>query len=166
MRNPQRQLYATFGVAFLLTGCGPGPGGAAPAATQPAAAPVAAASPKCQKFVKVTSTNDPHLQLEERFRITGPTNDGDYRLRPIGGGHQASSKDHDVVKSSSSNKDFESEIEIKSGPGGPHGSATTHYYSIVMELDSGGCPSKLNFDTMAHEGDLAGQSHGGDAVMN
>jgi hypothetical protein len=166
MRNPQRHLYATFGVAFLLTGCGPGPGGTAPAATQAGIAPVADANPKCQKFMKVTSTNDPHLQLEERFRITGPTHHGDYGLRPVGGGHDATSKDHDVVKSSPSGNDFEAEIEIKSGPGGPHGSPTPHYYSVVMQLDSGGCPSKLNFDTMVHAGDQAGQSHGGDAVMN
>jgi hypothetical protein len=143
VRNPQRQLYATLAVALLLTGCG-GDGPAASAPVQSAASLAAAASPKCQKLLSVMQTNDEHLQPGEKFRISGPNSDGDYRLRTLGGGHAFRPGDHDVVKSSSASNN----------------------YSVDMEFDSSGCPSKLHLDTIPHEGDAAGQSHGGDAVMN
>jgi hypothetical protein len=157
MRNRQQQLLATFGVALLLAGCVTG--GADRGASEGGAAGNAA-PPKCRKWVSVSSTNDEHLQLGERFRISGPTNDGDYRLRPIGGGHQVLPKDHPVVESSNA---FEGEIEIQ---GGPHGDVKLHFYTIEMEFDSEGCPSRLILETMVHAGDPGHAAHGGDAVMD
>ena len=165
MRNPQRQLYVTFGVgvAFLLIGCGQG-ADTAPAvrSQQPTVTTVASASPKCQRFVKVTEDNDPHLDLEERFRISGPTQDGDYRLRPVGSGHQVLPKDHPLVKANLAGDKFEGEVEIQ---GSGHGQVTLHFYEIDAELDSDGCPSKLMLETMQHAGDPVIGVHGGDAVM-
>ena len=163
MRTPQRPLYATLGVAFLLTACGGGGNPTASAPVASAASVAAAANPKCQKFLSVMSTNDEHLQPGEKFRITGPNSDGDYRLRTLGGGHAFRPGDHAVVKSSSASNKFDAEVEVQ---GGAHGSVTPHNYSVDVEFDSNGCPSKLHLDTIPHEGDVTGQSHGGDAVMN
>lgn len=163
MRSPQQPFYALFGAAFLLAGCGPG-GGSDTATTATASRDaVVPAGNKCQKFVKVSADNDPHFELEERFRISGPTQDGDYRLRPVGSGHQVLSKDHPLVKSTESGSDFQGEIEIQ-GPG--HGQVSQHYYAIVADLDSDGCPSKLVLETMQHAGDPVIGVHGGDAVMD
>jgi hypothetical protein len=113
--------------------------------------------------LSVFSTNDEHLQPGEKFRITGPNSDGDYRLRTLGPNHAFRPGDHPVVKSTDASNMFHAEVEVK---GGAHGSVTPHDYSVEMKFDSNGCPSELRFDTIPHEGDVAGQSHGGDAVMN
>ena len=165
MKNQRQKLYATIGVAFLLAGCVPQ--GADRAASEPegggATASGDAAPVKCRKWLSVSSTNDEHLQLGERFRISGPTVDGDYRLRPIGGGHQVLSKNHELVQSDPSGVEFEAEIEIQ---GGPHGNVNLHDYTITMEFGSDDCPSGLMLETDTHPGDPGHSAHGGDAILS
>jgi hypothetical protein len=152
MRSPQRLLYAIVGVAFLLAGCGPVASNSSASASSGAGS-----GNKCQKWFTVRIDNDEHLELGDEFRISGPTPDGDYRLRPIGP-NAALPKDHLVVKGSAN---FKSEIEI-SDP--EHGQVTLHFYDTVVEFDNSGCPSRLRLDVMDHLGDLS--DHGGDAVMD
>ncbi len=58
---------------------------------------------------------------------------------------------------------FDGEINIQ---GGPHGAVNLHFYTITMEFDSDGCPSKLMLATAVHPGDPGHSAHGGDAVMD
>jgi len=160
MRSPQQPLYAIFGVAFLLAGCDPGAGTSSQAA---AASQPAAAGNKCQEPMRVTVDNDPHFELEQRFRISGPNQDGDYRLRPLGSGHTATPKDHHILKSGSAADKFDGEIEMQ---GQGHGQPNLHFYVIDAALDSNGCPTKLTLKTEQHAGDPVIGVHGGDAVMD
>ena len=178
MRSPQQPLYTIFGVTFLLAGCDQGAGTASqtsagsqgPAGSQAAggsqssaASQAAAEVNKCQDWLKVVVDNDPHFELEEKFRISGPDQYGDYFLRPHGSGHQATAKDHPLVKSGPSGDKFDGEIEIK---GQGHGQPDLHFYEIVAVLDGNECPTKLTLKTEQHAGDPVLGVHGGDAVMD
>jgi len=164
MRNQRQQLYATLGVASLLAACVPDPDRAAPVDQVLArGGGEVAAGAKCRKWLSVSSTTDEHLQPQQKFRVSGPNADGDYRLRRIGSGHQVQPGDHDLVQSSAADDEFVGEIEIK---GGPHGNVDLHFYELTMEFDTDGCPSRVSLKTLPHAGDTGQGVHGGDAVLD
>ena len=173
MSNRQQQLYATLGAAFLLAGCVPDSFKVDVNLTAPDGADAIPTPTEiaCQATMTVRTSTDKHLLKGHRVRISGPTIDGDYRIRPMGSDdpqvppHQFAMKDHDALKSTGTGKDFESLIELK---GGGHGNLKLHFYKITADLNASGCPSKLKFEARPHNDSSDGgdDDHGGDADLD
>jgi len=178
MNSRQQQLCAALGTAYLLAGCGPTPqpstqggaGAAGPGGASGAPATAAAPAKKCQVWLEVGATDDPHLTTGLRVRITGPTQDGDYRIRPMLNppGHVWLSKDYDAELDDPNGQIFYVAIDVQGAqpaePTKQHDEINTHSYKITMEFENG-CPSKARLSTTPHPS-TSGTDHGGDAVLD
>lgn len=103
------------------------------------------------------------------MRFSGPTPDGDYRVKPIPNptpppGHVWVIKDYDAsLTADPGGNVFTAEIEVKP-VGGQHDEVTVHVYKLTMEFTNG-CPSKVATTTQRHPS-ASGSAHGGDAELN
>jgi hypothetical protein len=99
-------------------------------------------------------------------RFSGPTQDGDYRLKamanPSGKHEWVLSVDYDAMLDTPPNI-FYAEVKVK-GNDNEHEEETTHVYRITMDFEDG-CPSHAILHTDKHPS-VVGDDHGGDAEMD
>jgi len=178
MKSQMQQLCATLGATFLLTACVPdkidvnvnitspqpptpeGPGGSA--------APAVATEPRCTKNFTVRDSTDGHLVNTQEVKITGPYNDGGYRLHPtLNAGkpaHQLLTQPHPLLVSSQDGTMYTGVFDVKSQV---HGAAVSrHFYTVTMEFDASGCPFRLTFDIQSDTGANGSSDHGGHGVAD
>lgn len=180
MNSRQQQLYATLGVACLLAGCGantptagsqPGTNPAPPASSgsaPPATAAAAAAPKNCQSWLDVINSDDPHLRETARVRFSGPTQDGDFRLKAMlnpSGKHNWTIKDYDMTLDDPVQKIYYADVDVK-GVLPEHDEESTHTYRITVTEFDNGCPSKAMFHTDKHPSANLPTDHGGDAELD
>ena len=164
MNSRQQQLYAALGAACLLAGCAPEAEDRGGTGTTALATAGTTPAKHCVVWLTVINSDDEHLPDTQRVRFTGPTIDGDYRIRPMTIPPLPKHwliKDYDATLSGDETGNvFTAEVEVQDDK---HAEVSVHDYEITIEF-ADGCPDKALFHTERHAD--GNTDHGGDAEMD